>query len=414
MNCSALCAFLLIPFVLACFALSPRARATCQEGCLTNNNTVLGDDALLDNTGSQNTAIGFNALYSNTTAGSNTAIGWSALYSNTTGASESATGWGALRSNTTGYGNTAHGVGALYSNTTGNDNTADGISALYSNTTGNYNTVSGVYALSSNEVGSENTAMGYFALGSSTGSFNTAIGDEALYQLRNGNNNIALGDFAGYGVVGGSNNIIIGDHGLRDDSAVIRIGMRLLQRSTYVAGINGATVPDGVAVIVDRYGHLGTISSSKRLKDAIRPMDKASEAILALKPVTFRYKREIDPDGIPQFGLVAEDVETVNPDLVARDDEGKPYTVRYEAVNAMLLNEFLKEHSKVEHQEVTIAQQERKIQEQEATIAELKREFHSKLAEQQKRIEALTKGLERVSAQLEADRSVPQALAKNP
>ena len=153
----------------------------------------------------------------------------------------------------------------------------------------------------------------------------------------------------------GSNNIDIGNAGVAGESNTIRIGTAGNSDATYIAGISGATVPAGVAVIVDADGHLGTIISSARFKEEIKPMDKASEAILALKPVTFRYKQELDPEGIPQFGLVAEEVEKVNPDLVARDEEGKPYTVRYEAVNAMLLNEFLKEHRKVEEQEAAIA-----------------------------------------------------------
>ena len=131
-------------------------------------------------------------------------------------------------------------------------------------------------------------------------------------------------------------------------------------------------MPSGVGVIIDTNGQLGTVVSSERFKDAIKPMDKASEAILALKPVTFRYKQELDPDGIPQFGLVAEQVEKVNPDLVARDEQGKPYTVRYEAVNAMLLNEFLKEHRKVEEQGAIIEQQERRLNELERTVAKLR------------------------------------------
>ena len=147
-----------------------------------------------------------------------------------------------------------------------------------------------------------------------------------------------------------------------------------------------------ISLASDSDGHLGTITSSARYKDKIKPMDTASEAILALKPVTFRYKRELDPEGVPQFGLVAEEVEKVNPDLVARDEQGKPYTVRYEAVNAMLLNEFLKEH--------------RTVQEQKANIAELKHNF----AEQQKQIEALTMGLQKVSAQLELGKSAPQTV----
>jgi hypothetical protein len=179
------------------------------------------------------------------------------------------------------------------------------------------------------------------------------------------------------------------------ESNTIRIGTVGVQKTVYLRGISGATVASGVTVIVDTNGHLGTVTSSARFKEAIKPMDKASDAILALKPVTFRYKKELDPDGIPQFGLVAEQVEKVNPDLVVRDAEGKINTVRYEAVNAMLLNEFLKEH--------------RKVQEEEATIAQLKQGF----AEQQKQIETLTAGLQKVSAQLELSKPAAQIVADN-
>ena len=166
-----------------------------------------------------------------------------------------------------------------------------------------------------------------------------------------GSNNIALGFNAGFNLTTGSNNIDIGNTGVAaGESNTIRIGTEGTQKATFIAGISGVTVAGGVGVIIDTNGHLGTVVSSARFKDEIKPMDKASEAILALQPVTFRYKKELDPDGIPQFGLVAEQVEKVNPDLVARDEQGKPYTVRYEAVNAMLLNEFLKEHRKVEEQ----------------------------------------------------------------
>ena len=197
----------------------------------------------------------------------------------------------------------------------------------------------------------------------------------------------------------GSNNIDIGNVGVAGETNTIRIGTVGTQTDTFIAGISGATVPGGVAVIVDANGHLGTMVSSARFKDEIKPMDKASEAILALKPVTFHYKQELDPKGIPQFGLVAEEVEKVNPDLVARDDQGKVYTVRYEAVNAMLLNEFLKEH--------------RKVQEQEATLAQLKSTLAKKEAidaHQQEQIEALTAGLQKVSAQLELNRAAPQTV----
>jgi len=194
-----------------------------------------------------------------------------------------------------------------------------------------------------------------------------------------GSYNVALGVSAGSNLTTGSNNIEIGNSGLAGEANKIRIGAT--QTATFLAGISGATVPTGVAVIVDANGHLGTTTSSSRFKEAIKPMDKASESILALKPVTFRYKHEIDPEGIQQFGLVAEQVEKVNPDLVARDGQGKAYTVRYEAVNAMLLNEFLKARRQIDAQ--------------------------------QKQIEALTAGLQKVSAQLEASKPAPE-MVNNP
>src|SRR5439155_1159113 len=189
-----------------------------------------------------------------------------------------------------------------------------------------------------------------------TANFNTANGFQALYNNTTGASNIALGYNAGTNLTTGSNNIEIGNVGVAGESKHIRIGTTGTHTHTFISGISGATVAGGVGVIIDTSGHLGTVVSSERFKDAIKPMDKANEAIFALKPVTFWYKKELDPDGIPQFGLVAEQVEKVNPDLVAHDEEGKPYTVRYEAVNAMLLNEFLKEHRKVEEQEATITQ----------------------------------------------------------
>ncbi len=354
-NRSPLRAFLLIPFVLGCFALSPHARAVCQEGCLTNQNTVLGGDALLNTTGNDNTAIGFNALLSNTSGSFNTSTGMDSLYSNTSGSSNTATGFQALYLNN-GGGNTATGIFAMYNNTTGGSNCAFGVRALDSNTAANNNTAVGTLALVNNTVGS---------------------------------NNIALGYFAGSHIKTGSNNIEIGNRGMAADSHTIRIGAQETHNATYIGGISGATVADGVGVVIDSNGHLGTITSSARYKDAVKPMDKASEVILALKPVTFRYKHELDPEGIPQFGLVAEDVEKVNPALVARDDQGKVYSVRYEAVNAMLLNEFLKEH--------------RTVQEQGTTIAQL-----------EKQIEALTAGLQKVSAQVEMSRPAPRTVVSNP
>jgi hypothetical protein len=333
-----------VTFVLACFALLGQARADCREGCDTNNgNTFLGDDALLHNSiGHDNTATGLQALSFNTTGIFNTANGSTALFFNTTGEINTATGGEALLNNSTGGGNTANGFEALRSNTAGDSNTATGVEAL---------------------------------LGNTTGSNNTASGLRALYNNTTGANNIALGYQAGQNLTTGDNNINIGNEGAPGQSNAIRIGTQGTQVATYVAGISGVNIGKGLVVEVDASGQLGTRGSSRRFKDEIKPMDKASEAILALKPVTFRYKKEIDPDGTPQFGLVAEQVEKVSPDLIVRDHDGKPYSVRYEAVNAMLLNEFLKEHKTVQKQGAIIARQ-------------------------QKQIEALTAGLQKVSAQL--------------
>ena len=467
-------AFLLIPLVLACFALSPQARAVCQEGCLTNQNTALGDDALLNNAGDNNTAVGFDALlnnttgffntavganalnantvgientaignqalFFNTTGGFNTALGHAALQANTSGESNTAIGWAALADNVTGGGNTAVGESALIGNTGGSSNTAVGNLALGQNTTANFNTATGTAALETNHTGSNNAAYGFDALQlNKKGSNNTAVGSESLrlnkhgenntcfgytslyncegnnntaigtsagMNNRSGSNNIALGVNAGINLTTGDNNIDIGNVGFMKEANHIRIGTVGTQIHTFIAGISRATVPTGVAVIVDADGHLGTTTSSARYKEAIKPMDKASEAILALKPVTFHYNHELDPKRVPQFGLVAEDVAKINPDLVARDDEGKLYTVRYEAVNAMLLNEFLKEHRKVEEQQATIA-------ELKLTVAQQQKGFQSRLACQQKQIEALTAGLQKVTAEVVMSRPAPQTLVDN-
>jgi uncharacterized coiled-coil protein SlyX len=398
--------FFLIPVALACFALLPTARAVDPppDGGYLNQNTAEGEDALFSlTTGFANTAIGLSALYSNTTGSYNTANGYEALYNNTTGSYNTATGALALTFNTTGNSNTANGFEALYSNT-GTANTAIGDIALFRNTTGTDNTASGFEAMAFNTIGSRNVATGSNALYSNQiGGDNTATGVNALYKNTVGSYNIALGYNAGYSLSTGSNNIDIGNSGLAAEANTIRIGSVRTQTNTYIAGISGITVAGGVGVIVDTNGHLGTVVSSARFKDAIKPMDKASEAILALKPVTFHYKQELDPEGIPQFGLVAEEVEKVNPDLVVRDDQGKPYTVRYEAVNAMLLNEFLKEHRKVEVQEAIITQLKSTVAEQqkgmEAVIAHLK--------EQDSKIQ-------KVSTQIELNKSAPRTVLNTP
>jgi len=235
-------------------------------------------------------------------------------------------------------------------------NTATGSQALTNNTAGGNNTANGAFALISNTTGGHNTATGNEALKTNNGNANTANGYLALFNNTSGSGNIALGGSAGQNLTTGDDNIDIGNQGVAGESNKIRIGTVGTQNATFIAGIFGDTVASGVGVIVGTNGQLGTISSSARFKEAIKPMDQASEAILALKPVTFRYKHELDPAGIPQFGLVAEQVEKVNPHLVARDGQGKVNTVRYEAVNAMLLNEFLKEHRKVQELEAAIAQ----------------------------------------------------------
>jgi len=346
---------LLIPLALACFAFLPGAQAICNEGCDSSLfNAFLGDDALSSNTiGTGNTAIGWRSLFSNTGSSFNTGVGGGALSLNT-----------------------------------GDSNAAVGAAALLLNTVGSQNVAVGTDALVFNDSGSDNAAIGWFALfENTTGGVNTAIGAEALSNNTTGFNNIALGFAAGDLLTTGDDNIDIGNEGVADEAGTVRIGTDGTQTRTFIAGISGVVV-SGAAVVVGSSGQLGVAASSARFKDEIKPMDKASEAILALKPVTFRYKHELDPQGVPQFGLVAEQVEKVNPDLVARDEQGKPYTVRYEAVNAMLLNEFLKEH--------------RKVQEQGAM-----------LAKQQKQIEALTAGLQKVSAQLEASKPAPQMVNNN-
>jgi Chaperone of endosialidase len=201
-----------------------------------------------------------------------------------------------------------------------------------------------------------NTATGANALlNDNTGADNTANGFRALFNNTTGSRNIALGFNAGVNLTTGNSNIDIGAFGVAGEAGTIRIGVQGTHTRAFVAGISGSPIT-GTSVVVNSFGRLGTVASSQRFKDDIKPMDQASEAILALKPVTFHYKKEVDPDGIPQFGLVAEQVEKVNPDLIARDEEGKVYAVRYEAVNAMLLNEFLKEHCKNEEQQATIAE----------------------------------------------------------
>src|SRR5438552_1706618 len=277
-----------------------------------------------------------------------------------------------------------------------NETTAEGDGALSSLTTGEGNTALGSNALNANTIGYGNTANGLEALiNNTTGNGNTANGLDALVNNTTGNDNVALGTSAGGALTTGDLNIDIANEGVAGEANTIRIGTRGDQTRTFIAGISGAPVA-GAAVKVNANGQLGVAPSSERFKAEIKPMDKASEAILALKPVTFRYKKELDPKGNPQFGLVAEQVAKVNPALVDRDGKGEIYTVRYEAVNAMLLNEFLKEHHTVQELEATVAQQQKEIQ---ALTASLKRQASQ---------------IQKVSAQLEVSKPAPQMVINNP
>jgi hypothetical protein len=377
---------------LACTALSPKVQALipAPDGGYPNGNTAEGQHALFSLTsGGYNTAVGFFSLRANITNGFNTAIGAGALLSNAADAN-TATGAAALLSNTSGSPNTATGALALFSNTTGGDNTAIGFKALFSNvggfdnnavgfraleshTTNDHNNAFGVAALLSDQNGISNTAMGDGALQLNiSGVNNTAVGDSALF-VSTGNGNTAVGVGAGSNVATANNVICVGSVGAN------------LDNSCYIGNIYGAAIDPATATIaaIDSTGKLGTMTSSQRFKHDIRPIDRASEVILRLNPVSFQYNA--DRKNTPCFGLIAEKVAEIAPALVVLDKQGKPYSVRYDQVNAMLLNEFLKEHTTV--------------QEQGATITELK-----------KQVQALTAGLQKVSAQMELNKAASQAV----
>jgi len=356
-----------VSLLIGCFAISPaQAVSPPPDGGYPGGNTAEGQNALLSlSSGTYNTAIGAFSNLSLTTGNFNTGVGAGTLLSNSGGAFQqgsqnTATGAGALLSNTTGPFNTANGAFALFSNAVGPDNTATGAQTLFNNTTGGFNTANGAFAMPSNATGNDNTAIGFLALANNT----------------TGSGNIALGINAGFGVTTVDNVICIGHNGQN------------VGNSCYIGQIFNATSSGGIAVFINSDGKLGTNTSSRRFKEEIKVMDKTSEALFALKPVTFRYKKEIDPAGTSQFGLVAEEVEKVNPDLVVRDKEGKPYSVRYDQVNAMLLNEFLKAH--------------RRMEEQDKRIEELTAQLKQQAAQIQK-----------VSTRLEANKPTPQVVANN-
>ena len=300
----------------------------------------------------------------------NTAEGQKSLFSLTSGVANTALGWYSLFSNTDGSFNTGVGAGTLVLNVgdqftgDGTENTAVGTAALLFNSTGAKNTAVGSTALENNDTGLNNTAVGAAALlHNDTGQGNTAIGFDALLNNTTGNFNIALGVFAGFQQITGNGNVYIGVNG----------GIPGESNACYIKSIFGQTSVNGAPVLINSDNRLGTLPSSKRFKQDIKAMDKASEALFALKPVSFRYKKEMDPAGTSQLGLVAEDVEKVNPDLVVRDKEGKPYTVRYDQVNAMLLNEFLKEHRRNEEQQKQINVLTAQLKEKAAQIQKSRR-----------------------------------------
>jgi uncharacterized coiled-coil protein SlyX len=354
-------------------------------------NTATGSLALVSNiNGNGNTATGGSALEANTSGIDNTATGVYALANNTTGNFNTATGLFALSESITGSGNTAAGVKALYA-TTGNYNTATGYQALYSNSSGIWNTANGSNALYSN-TGNFNTATGYGALQSNTASDgNTAIGVEALQLNTTGGLNTAIGAGAGFSVTTGNGNVYVG--------AFVQGAGAGESNRTYIRNIDTTTV-SGTAVTVDlNTGLLGHASSSRRYKEDIKSMDKSSEVLFALKPVSYRFKKEIDQTQSLDYGLIAEDVAKVDPNLTNRNRDGQIESVRYNAINAMLLNEFLNEHRRVQEQEAMITEIKSNAARQEATIAG-----------QQKQIEALSAGLQKVSAQLEVSKAAPQTV----
>jgi hypothetical protein len=389
----------LVTLLLACFGVLHQAQAviTDPEDWFPNGNTAAGQGALFNvnldqglfNTalgllslsgiteGDFNTGVGAGALAFNT-ANNNTATGAAALLSNTIGEDNTAIGTSALGRNVEGNWNTAVGAEALASNTN-YDNTAIGFRALSNNSDGHSNTAVGRSALLANTLASNNVAIGRDTLGSNTiGNSNTAVGYGAGFTITTGSNNTALGGFAGKGVITANNVICIGSGVLGAD----------VSDSTWIGNIWGVTPQSGntAPVVVSDGGQLGVVASSERFKKDIATMDKASEIILSLRPVTFYYKT--DTKETPQFGLIAEEVAKVNPSLVLPDKDGKPYTVRYDAVNAMLLNEFLKEHRKVEKLEAALEAVNQRLAEQDAKI-------------------------QKVNAQLELSKSAPRTVLNN-
>jgi hypothetical protein len=429
------CGFFIVAVALCWFALSPALKAGCPSigGC-GNANTAVGDDALfnvssgvwnvgvgfqalsLNTTGNQNTGIGYQALFSNLSGDHSTAIGGLALSLNTTGSDNVGVGFQTLSLNTTGNRNTGMGYRTLAFNSTNSDNTAIGWNALFNNRNIDGNTAVGSSALFTAVNSPQNVAVGFNALQATSGTngFNVAVGFQALESVTTGGQNTGVGDNALGSLLTGTLNTAIGDLAGVDhsgsDSGNVDIGAFELGVSgesfvTRIANIGNTPQSSGVFLTVDAVGgtKVGYVISSRRYKEDIKPMEKASESLFALTPVTFRYKKDMDPSGSQQYGLIAEDVAKVNPDLVINDEDGKPATLRFLNIQAMLLNEFLKEH--------------KKVGEQQASIADLK----STIALQQREMQVLTAQLkeqaaqiQKVSAQLQTTKPALQAVAINP
>src|SRR4030095_1149151 len=361
------------------------------DGCYPNFTTAEGCNALKALTsGAGNTGIGAFALFQNTDAGSNTAVGAAALALNNAD-SNTAVGATALLLNTTGDANTAVGRNALTNNQIGSDNNAVGAFALFNNDSSgmglaNFNNAHGRNALLNNVDGDENDAFGEDAMEeNTTGAQNTAMGDDALDGNTTGNGNTAVGKEAGNSIVDGNDNVVLGHNagiGIVHASRNIAIGVEEngpfadFDDTCFIGSIFGQIVSDPrsqTAVFVDQFNNVGVFNSSRRYKHDIQPMDKASETLYRLKPVTFKFNS--DWKGTKQYGLIAEEVAEVDPQLVVRGRDGEVMAVHYEQINNMLLNEFLKEHRKVQDLEVTVARQQKgmevltaQLQEQAAQI----------------------------------------------
>ncbi len=315
-----------------------------------------------------NTFLGPGAGNFTMTGNSNTGIGANALLANTTGSNNTAVGGAALEANAEGYQNTATGVAALRFSSSGSGNTATGYHALYSNTASN-NTGIGVAALEDNADGEENTAVGYLALNHTTTSANVAVGVQALAGLTGtGGGNIALGWGAGVNLTSGLNNMYLGNEGVASESATVRLGSGVLHTRLFVAGVLNSAVT-GAQVLISGTGQLGVASSSARYKEEIQDMGDSSDRLAKLRPVTFRYKGHAEEP--LQFGLIAEEVDKVLPDLVMRSASGQPETVLYHEMPAMLLNELQKQQKRIEGQSEEIARLLERVRALEGRLSEV-------------------------------------------